>query len=94
MCVCEEDVHEKRKRSKMKREKKEKRNKKLERRENINLFIQINKQTDRRTERQTDGRTDRHKSFIDMRYNTEQYSKSNSIESYSIKLNQFTNKIE
>ena len=29
---------------------------------------------------QTDGQIDRHKSFIDMRYNTEQYSKSNSIE--------------
>ena len=35
--------------------------------------------TDRQTDRQTDGRTDRHKSFIDMRYYTEQYSKSNSI---------------
>ena len=38
----------------------------------------------RETERQklihTDKHTDRHKSFIDMRYNTEQYSKSNSIE--------------
>ena len=45
--------------------------KKQERRENINLFIQINTQTDRQT--------DRHKSFIDMRYFTEQYSKSNSI---------------
>ena len=57
----------------MKREKKEKRKKKRKRkkRENINLFIQI--------KRQTDGRTDRHKSFIDMRYYTEQYSKSNSI---------------
>ena len=59
--VCEEDVHEKR----VKKEKKK-------RSENINLFIQIN--------RQTDGRTDKHKSFIDMRYYTEQYSKSNSIE--------------
>ena len=49
--------------------------KKQEKRENINLFIQINTQTDR----QTDGLTDRHKSFIDMRYYTEQYSKSNSI---------------
>ena len=56
VCVCEEDVHEKR--------------------ENINLFIQVNKQRDRQTDRQTD----RHKSFIDMRYYTEQYSKSNSIE--------------
>ena len=51
-----------------------------ERRENINLFIQINKQTDRHTDRWTDGRTDRHKSFIDMRYYTEQYSKSNKVE--------------
>ena len=31
------------------------------------------------TDEQTDGQTDRHKSFIDMRYYTEQYSKSNSI---------------
>ena len=72
---------------KMKREKKEKwkwkekrkskeRIKKQERRENINLFIQINKLINR----QTDGQTDRHKSFIDMRYYTEQYSKSNPIE--------------
>ena len=67
----------------MKREKKEKRKeriKKQERRQNINLFIQINRQTDRQTNRQTDGRTDRHKSFTGMRYNTEQYSKSNFIE--------------
>ena len=35
----------------------------------------MNTQTDRRT----DGQADRHKSFIDMRYYTEQYSKSNSI---------------
>ena len=53
--------------------------KKQETRENINLFKQINAQTYRHTDRQTDGQTDRHKSFIDMRYNTEQYSKSNSI---------------
>ena len=46
-----------------------------ERQKDINLFVQINKQTDR----QMDGQTDRHKSFIDMRYYTEQYSKSNSI---------------
>ena len=39
-------------------------------------------------DRQTDRRTDRHKSFIDMRYNTEQYSKSNSIEQNRIKSNQ------
>ena len=45
---------------------------KKERRENKNFFIQINRQTDRQT--------DRHKSFIDIRYYTEQYSKSNSIE--------------
>ena len=48
------------------------------------LFIQIKKQTDRRT----DGRTDRHKSFTGMRYNTEQYSKSNSIELNRIESNQ------
>ena len=62
-CMGEEDVHEKRKRKE--------RLKKQERRENINLFIQINTQTDRRM----DGQIDRHKSFIDMRYYTEQYSK-------------------
>ena len=67
-CMGEEDVHEKRKRKE--------RIKKQERRENINLFIQINTQTDEQTDRQTK----RRKSFIDMRYNTEQYSKSNSIE--------------
>ena len=33
----------------------------------------------RQTDRQTYKQTDRHKSFIDMTYNTEQYSKSNSI---------------
>ena len=69
-----------------------------ERQKDINLFIQIKKQTDRQTDRQTgrqtDGRTDRHKSFIDMRYYTEQYSKSNSIElnkreSNQIESNQF-----
>ena len=46
-------------------------NEKRKRSENKYLFILTN--------RQTDGRTDRHKSFIDMN-NTEQYSKSNSIE--------------
>ena len=91
--VCEEDVHEKRKRNenekrkereiKMKREMR--RIKKQEWREkDKNLFIQINTHTDR----QTDGQIDRHKSFIDMRYNTEQYSKSNSIESNRIQSNQ------
>ena len=67
---------------KEKRKKKE-RIKKQERRENYKL-IHTDKQTDRQTDRQTgrrmDGRTDRHKSFIDVRYYTEQYSKSNSIE--------------
>ena len=87
MCVCEEDVHKKRvKKEKRKRNENEKRKekekrkrneriKKQERRENINLFIQINKQTYRQTDRWTDGRSDRHKSFKDMIYNTEQYSK-------------------
>ena len=81
----------------MKREKKEKwkwkekrkskeRIKKQERRENYKLI---------HTDKQTDRRTDRHKSFIDMRYNTEQYSKSNSIESYSInQIKRFKNKVE
>ena len=58
--------------------------KKQERRENYKL-IHTDKQTDRRTDRQIDGRmdgrTDRHKSFTGMRNYTEQYSKSNSIES-------------
>ena len=40
------------------------------------------------TDKQTDRRTDRHKSFIDMRYYTEQYSKSNSIKENRIKSNQ------
>ena len=77
VCVCEEDVHKKREWRKSKK-KKEKNGK------TINSFIQINKQTgrqtDKQTDTQTDGRTDRQKSFIDMRYYTEQYSKSNSIE--------------
>ena len=71
VCVCEEDVHKKRKRNEneksSKGEKKEKWKHKL---------IHIDKKIDR----QTDGWTDRHKSFIDIRNNTEQYSKSNSIE--------------
>ena len=40
-----------------------------------------------------DGRADRHKSFIDMRYNTEQYSKSNSIEENRIKSYQINLKL-
>ena len=49
-----------------------------------NLFIQINRPTDK----QTDGQTDRHKSFNDMIYYTEQYSKSNSTKENRIKSNQ------
>ena len=56
-----------------KREKKEK----WKRKENL---IHTDKQTDRQTDRRTDRQIDRHKSFIDMRDNTEQYSESNSIE--------------
>ena len=53
----------------MKKEKKEKRKRKKKSKKSkyINLFIQRNTHTDRQT--------DRHKSFIDMRYNTEQYGK-------------------
>ena len=49
------------------------------------LFRETVRQNLIHTDRQTDRRTDRHKSFIDMRYNTEQYSKSNSIEKIKIK---------
>ena len=63
-----------------------------ERHKFIHIDKQTNRQTDRQTnrhtDRQTDGRTDRHISFIDMRYYTEQYSKSNSIEFNRIKSNQ------
>ena len=62
-----------------------KRIKKQERRENINLFIQINTLTDR----QTDERADKQKSFTGRKYYTEQYSKSNSIELNRIESNQF-----
>ena len=58
---------------KEKRKKIRKTNDKEKRRENKNLFIQINRVTDRQ-------RDNRHKSFIDMWYNTEQYDKSSSIE--------------
>ena len=61
---------------KMKREKKKKRKNKETREKRKHKLIHTDKQTDT----QTNGWTDRHKSFIDMRYNTEQYSKSNSIE--------------
>ena len=78
MCVCVRKTFMRKERvMKMKEKRKRKeRMKKQETRENINLFIQMNKQTD--------GRTDRHKSFIDMRYNTEQYSKSNKIKKHKI----------
>ena len=55
------------------------RRRETKRRENKYSLIQM--------KRQTDGQTDRHKSFIDMRYNTEQYSKSNSIKENRIKSN-------
>ena len=60
---------------KMKREKKELRKNKETWEKRKHTLIHTDKQTDG----QTDRRTDRHKSFIDMRYNTEQYSKSHSI---------------
>ena len=41
------------------------------------------------TDKQTDNQTDRHKSFVEMTYNTEQYSKSNLIEENKIESNQF-----
>ena len=59
----------------MKREKKNEKNKKTGVKRKRQKLIHTDKQTDR----QTDGWTDRHKSFIDLRYYTEQYSKSNSI---------------
>ena len=43
VCVCVEDVHEKREK-KVKREGKEKESREEKRKENINLFIQINRQ--------------------------------------------------
>ena len=57
----------------MKREKKWKSKETGEKRKH--KLVHTDKHTNRQTDRQTDGRTDRHKSFIDMRYNTEQYSK-------------------
>ena len=78
VCVWGRRSWEKRKEI-VKSKRKKKRTKKQERRANINLFIQINRQTDRQTDKRMDGRRDRHKLFIDMRYYTEQYSKSNSI---------------
>ena len=65
----------------MKKEKKEKRKRKKKSKKSkyINLFIQRNTHTDRQT--------DRNKSFIDMRYYTEQYNKSNSIKENRIESN-------
>ena len=63
------------KKKRVKRKKKKKRKEIREKRENYKLI-----HTDKQTDRQTVGWIDRHKSFIDMRYYTEQYSKSNSIE--------------
>ena len=63
----------------MRNERQKKREEKT--RENENLLILINRQTDRQT--------DRDKSFIDMRYYTEEYSKSDSIKSNRIESNQF-----
>ena len=59
----------------MKRDKKEKRKNKETGEKRKHKLVH----TDKHTHRQTDGWTDRHKSFNDMRYYTEQYSKSNSI---------------
>ena len=64
----------------MKREKKEKRKNRVTGEKRKHKLIHTDKQTDRQTDRQTNRRIDRHKSFIDVRYYTEQYSKSNSIE--------------
>ena len=53
----------------------------------ITIVLLVNSRQDK-TDRQTNRQTDRHKSFIDMRYYTEQYSKSNSIEENRVKSNQ------
>ena len=44
------------------------------------MWRKLFRETERQMDRWTDGQIDRQKSFIDMRYYTEQYSKSNSIE--------------
>ena len=74
----------KERKERVKRKKKKKRNEIRKKEKTINLFMLINKQT----HRQTDRRTDRHKSFIDMRHYTEQYSKSNSTKENRIQSNQ------
>ena len=63
----------------MKREKKEYRKNRETGEKRKHKLIHTDKQTHRQTDTRTDGQTDRHKSFIDLRYYTEQYSKSNSI---------------
>ena len=63
-------------RKKNKKEKEKRYEKKRQEKRKENLLIQIKRQSDR----QIDRYKDRHKSFIDMRYNTEQYDKSDSIE--------------
>ena len=74
------------------RVKKEKRKNKETGEKTKHKLIHTDKQTDKQTDERTDGQIDRHKSFIDMRYYTEQYSKSNSIKEYRIKSN--WNKVE
>ena len=76
-CVCVRKTFMRKEREMKMKKKKEKRNKKKKRkkRENYKLI-------------HTDKRTDRQKSFIDMRYYTEQYSKSNSIKENRTKSNQ------
>ena len=75
VCVFEKDVQEKRK--KIKERKEIRKNDDKKRREEKTKQKLIH--TDKQTYRQTSRRTSRHKSFIDMRCNTVQYDKSNSI---------------
>ena len=72
-CVWGRRSWDKKEKEKERVKRKEKRVKRREKREKL---IHTDNQTDGRIDRQTD----RHKSFIDMRYNTEVYSKSSSIE--------------
>ena len=69
------------KRSEEKQKEGEKRREKMSKQEKIKTYSY------RFPDGETDRRTDRHKSFIDMRYNTEQYSKSDSIKSNQIESN-------
>ena len=77
VCVFEEDVYQK-------RDQKRKESTKRKKSETYSTKL---------TNRQIDGLTDRHKSFFDMRYNTVQHDKSNSIEQNRIQLNQFEIKL-